>query len=283
MGSVLKSIENEVRTYDQKKHGDKDNDVDNVNTTQEKEQSMTKIIPMDLLCGRILPCLMIRSIISVARVDRKMAIACHTPLSISNLTTRHHHYPHSLRCIGGDNGNYRWQTMNRHRMQCVTQLTLSVQAPSIVYNKYELTKVVKLAVYRDSALEDDDGWESNSVDRSLRYKFGRGLPALRELSLVGLGGCMRMWALLHNFAPIYEDKKKTLSFGPGIHLLESIAVIACVFKDRGDLERCGGSSIVFKMMLELFMPSAGQKLRELKIVGSTWNSVEDWYLFISYK
>ena len=168
-------------------------------------------------------------------------------------------------------------------MQCVTQLTLSVQTPSIIFNKYELTKVVKLAVYSDSALDDDDGWEPNSVDRSLRYKFGRGLPALRELSLVGVGGCKRVWALLHNFAPIYEANKETLSFGPGIHLLESITVIACAFEDRGDLQRCGGSSIVFKMMLELFMPSGGQKLRELKIVGSTWNSVEHWYLFISYK
>lgn len=91
----------------------------------QKNASLTAVIPSAILSNNICTFLTMKSIASLARTDRKLAIICHTPSSINNLMHRHDPYPYGAVYSGMIDGHsYDWNSLNGHRMQNVEKLSI---------------------------------------------------------------------------------------------------------------------------------------------------------------
>ena len=89
--------------------------------------SLSAVIPSDIISNKICTFLMMKSIMNLAQTDRKMAMICHTPSSISNLMHRHDPYPcHSDSASKLIDGFYQWESLQDYRMVNIETLAIAL-------------------------------------------------------------------------------------------------------------------------------------------------------------
>eukprot|EP01084_Bolivina_argentea_P227647 384494_1 len=110
----------------------------NTNNTQStipivpKNASLTKIIPFDIISNNICHFLKMSSITKLAQCDRKLAIICHTPTSITNLMHRYDFYKYAQTdkdyMIDGHYTNIRDNiSSNMHRFKNIETLSIDLE------------------------------------------------------------------------------------------------------------------------------------------------------------
>eukprot|EP01083_Nonionella_stella_P068932 183363_1 len=228
-----------------------------------KDASLTKVLPFDIISNNICTFLTMSSITQLAPCDRKCAVICQTPTSITNLMHRHDPYRYSdVNDLVHDpliDGHYfNMDQWNMHKFKNVERLSITIPFFNYNVSKFNTFRRVKHLTFYDTQAGpyDIDDYEFN-----VPYTEMIVMPFLQSVCFVN-SECLK--EVLYFLKQYRENPRNNDYYNSIIYQLKSVAFID--FASLTTVNHVTNPNISeYGNIINLVLPSQPNHLEVLKL------------------